>query len=138
MRRRPDDDEKSTYHRQNDPERDARAQEKGRQPHARSRVAISTWATNKHKARRRRGVGRQRELDHRKARAVVVGAQVRDEPFMGGRLFSASRHAIIASPSAGAASIKFGICLNCQYENKPTPQPKDWACAKAERASPVL
>ena len=45
----PTTTKKSTYHLQNGRSTDASAQEKGRQPHARSRVAISTWATNRHR-----------------------------------------------------------------------------------------
>ena len=130
VRRRPDDDEtRARTTASTADQRDARAQEKGRQPHARSRVAISAWATNKHRpAVAAAWAASASSIIVRRAPSSPARRSATSR-FIGGRLFSvAARHH--SENSAGAASIKFGICLTCQYENKPTPQPLDWAARR--------
>ena len=84
MRRRPDDDEKDHVPPPERPITDGRKRPGEGQAAAREEPRRDLDVGYKQaQARRRRGVRGQRELDHRKARAVVAGAQVRDEPFYG-------------------------------------------------------
>ena len=82
MRRRPDDDEKEHVP---PPERSitdgSKRPGKGQAAAGEEPRRDLDVRHKQAEARRRRGVRGQRELDHRKARAVVAGAQVRDEPF---------------------------------------------------------
>ena len=82
VRRRPDDDEKEHVPPPERPITDGSERPGEGQAAAGEEPRRDLDMGHKQaEARRRRGVGRQREFDNSEARAVVAGAQVRDEPF---------------------------------------------------------